>query len=224
VREHTRPVTPTAAGGASLRDFYRELHVADLYEVAVGQDAQGPWQEIDPNFRVYRVLPPESVIPTISGTFGRGGLSVETESEREEVKTYLALLAAKAEEKEEEEEAEEKGEGENLLLLGHAAIAERAELIARSANPIAVEAHAFEFEGKRYDEPGQAVLHSLPHPDRPGRFVTLFHGNGDAGWSRLRLIRYYARDSTVVWDGDAVVARGLFEPSRKIRDGGEGKR
>ena len=86
VREHTLPVTPDDLGRSAARDFYRKHRVEDLFEVAIGEDQEGPWREIDPNFLVYRVLPPDRIIPTIAGTFGRGGLTVDTGSDREEVR------------------------------------------------------------------------------------------------------------------------------------------
>jgi hypothetical protein len=206
VREHTLPLTPSDLGGPAVRDFYRNNQVEDLFEVAIGEDREGPWREIDPNFLVYRVLPPNQIIPTVAGTFGRGGVTVETESDREEVKEFVAQLP-------------EKDGGENLLIIGHAAIQKRAGLIERCANPIVIGEHSFEIDGTVFDAPDQAVLHSMPYPNRPGRFITIFHSNGDGGWSHLRLIRFYTRDSTVAWEGDEVVARGTFEPSRKIHEG-----
>jgi hypothetical protein len=203
VREHTVPVTPDDLGGSAVRDFYRKHRIENLVDVAIGEDREGPWREIDPNFLVYRVLPPDRIIPTVAGTFGRGGLTVETGSDREEVKAFVARLP-------------EEGGGENLLIIGHAAIQKRASLIGECANPIAVGEHSFEIDGTVFDEPGQAVLHSMAHPNRPGRFITIFHSNGDRGWSRLRLIRFYTRDSTIAWEDDEVVARGTFEPSRRI--------
>jgi hypothetical protein len=211
VREHAVPATPDDLGRVSVRDFYRKYQVENLFDVAIGEDYEGPWEEIDPNFLVYRVLPPDQIIPTIAGTFGRGGLTVDTVSDREEVRRFLANLP-------------EKRDGENLLIIGHAAIQKKASLIAQCANPIVVDEHSFEIEGTVFDEPGQAVLHSMPHPNRPGRFITIFHSNGDRGWSRLRLIGFYTRDSTVAWKDDEAVARGTFEPSRKIRERRGGRR
>ena len=71
-----------------------------------------------------------------------------------------------------------------------------------------------------FDSPARTqsapVLHTMPHPDSPGRFITVFHANGADGWSRLRLVPFYTRDSTIVWEEDEVVARRLFEPDRRI--------
>jgi|GEM_PF-2615267 len=56
----------------------------------------------------------------------------------------------------------------------------------------------------------------MHHPGHPGRFVTIFHSNGEADRSWLRLIRFYNRDSTIVWEGDQVVERRSFEPDRRL--------
>jgi hypothetical protein len=205
VREHDVPATPADPGTATLQEFYRRYSVERLFEVASGADEIGPWKEIDPNFLMYRALPPNQIIPTMAGTFGRGGVRVETLSVRDEVKRYLERL-----------DEEDEGDGENLLLIGHAAIHAKAPLIAKCPNPIVVGEDSFELDGRVYDGPSQAVLHSMPHPELPGRFITVFHSNGERGWRRLPLIRFYGRDSSVVWEGDEVVAREVFEPSRRI--------
>jgi hypothetical protein len=206
VREHSRPNTPTDLSGDAAREFYRVNRIEGLYDVATGEDEDGPWKEIDPNFRAYRVLPPGQIIPTITATFGHGRLTVKTRSSRAEVASFRAHL-------------QEQEGGDNFLLIGHAAIRENEELIARTANPIVVGRDFFEIEGRVFDKPTQAVLHNMPHPDKPGHVITVFHSNGDPGWSRLRLIRFYTRDTTIVWEDDAAITRGVFEPSRKIHAG-----
>ena len=77
--------------------------------------------------------------------------------------------------------------------------------------------HGFRLAGKTWDGAVNAVLHTMHHPDRPGRYITVFLANGDAGWSRLRLIRFYARDTSIVWEGEKVIDRRAFEPDRRIR-------
>jgi hypothetical protein len=60
----------------------------------------------------------------------------------------------------------------------------------------------------------------MQYPGRPGRFITVFHTNSDAGWSRLRVIIFYARDTTVVWEEGRVIDRRVFEPDRRIHASG----
>ena len=74
--------------------------------------------------------------------------------------------------------------------------------------------------GVTYDKPAQTVLHTMQYPGRPGRFITVFHTNSDADWGRLRLILFYARDTTVVWEDGRVIDRGVFEPDRRVAASG----
>lgn len=162
-----------------------------------------PWLEVDPEFKLYRVLPPEQLIPTISGTFGPGGVMALTNENRDEVSRYMSRVN--------HEES-----GENALLIGAGAIKHFVAQIEKTANPIMLGDGSFTIDGTKYDQPGQAVLHTMAHPERPGRFITVFHANTDEGWSRLRLINFYTRDTTIVWDMGKVIHREVFEPDRRI--------
>jgi hypothetical protein len=75
---------------------------------------------------------------------------------------------------------------------------------------------SFTVGGVTYDKPAHTVLHTMQYPGRPGRFITVFHANGDAGWSRLRVVLFYSRDTTIVWEDGRVIDRGVFEPDRRI--------
>ncbi|MCP3906338.1 MAG: M1 family metallopeptidase [Planctomycetes bacterium] len=204
VREHTVPRTvPPSASPDLPRAFARQYAAAmesDLVSIASVDDEH---VEIDPDFRLYRVLPPEHIVPTIAGTLGRGGVAVRADSDRPEIAAYR-------------EQLEIDDAGENLLVIGHESARAVADLFARTTDPIVVRPGSFTVGGKTYSEPEQAVLHTMQHPDRPGRFVTVFHANGDAGWSRLRLIRFYSRDTTIVWSGRRVLERRVFEPDRRL--------
>jgi len=135
----------------------------------------------------------------VAGTTGTGGLAVEADTSHPETGEFVARLDATS-------------TGENLLLIGADSIRARADLIRRTTDPIVVTRDAFTIGGVTYDGPAQAVLHTMQYPGRPGRFITVFHSNGDAGWSRLRLVLFYTRDSTIVWDLAQVIDRRVFEP------------
>jgi len=203
VRRHTVPETPATIRDGTISKFFQQYSGFEVIDLGLGRDERGDYKVLDPEFRVYRILPPDQIIPTIAGTTGRGGVRIETTSDRGEVEQYLARMA-------------HDDEGENLLLIGREAIRARADLIERTPNPIAVTEGAFEVGGTTYAGAGQAVLHSMPHPDRPGRFITVFHANGEAGWRRLRLVNFYTRDSTVVWEDGRTIERTVFEPSRRL--------
>jgi hypothetical protein len=155
--------------------------------------------EADTAYMQYRVLPPQQIIPTVAGTTGKGGMAVEADASRPQINEFLERTTAPA-------------SAENLMLIGADSIAERADLIRRTTDPIAIAGDGFTVGGVSYDGPGQAVLHTMQYPGRPGRFISIFHSNGETGWSRLRLILFYTRDSTIVWDDGQVIARRVFEP------------
>ncbi|MHC4211550.1 MAG: M1 aminopeptidase family protein, partial [Planctomycetota bacterium] len=193
VREHTVPKTipgdPARARAEFAAQFERGWHVVPE---ATGGGRDG--FEIDADFTLYRILPPEQVIPTVVGTTGAGGLAVEADRSRPAVEAFLGRL-------------EPDPAGENLLILGGEMVRPRADLIERTSDPIRVGDGSFTVGGVTYDAPSQTVLHTMQYPGRPGRFITVFHSNGDAGWSRLRLILFYSRDTTIVWDDGRVIDR-----------------
>jgi len=201
VREHTVPQTPVSDDRPALAEFRLNYPFGPARWFTTSEDKR--WMEIDPQFYFYRVLPSDQIVPLIGGTFGPGGARTITAETRREVATYMQQFP-------------DSGAGENLLIIGAEAINEHADLISRSSDPITVTAHSFTVGGETYDRPNQAVLHTMQHPDRPGRFITVFHSNGDAGWARLRMIIHYRRDTTIVWEEQRVLARRTFEPDRRI--------
>lgn len=205
VHRHLVPETRSGSASDPLAAFAAQYPRGTAVEARHERDAEGRHLvEIDPDFRLYRVLPPAQLVPTIAGTQGPGGVRVETRETRSEVASYLPQL-----------DADENGE--NLLLIGRDAVAARADLLARSADPIVPgDGEDFTVGGRTWPGRTHAVLHTMPHPDRPGRFVTVFLAGDDAGWSRLRLIGFYARDTTIVWEGEQVVERRVFEPDRRL--------
>jgi hypothetical protein len=202
VREHTVPRTipgdPANVRAEFAAQYERGGH-AVTEEFSRGTDAF----EIDPDFTLYRVLPPEQVIPTVVGTTGAGGLVLEADRSRPQVQSFLGQI-------------EVDPSGENLMILGAASAHARAELLKRTTDPILVGEGSFTVGGVTYDKPAQTVLHTMQYPGRPGRYITVFHPNSDADWGRLRLILFYSRDTTVVWEDGKVIHRGVFEPDRRI--------
>jgi hypothetical protein len=207
VREHTVPVTVPASATDDVVAAFSAQYERGRCEVTVAYDGTPGMCEIDPEFMLYRVLPPEQIIPTVAGTTGLGGLVLEADRSQPAVQSL-------------EQQVEVDPSGENLLLIGAGAIGAHRDLIAQTTDPIEVTEGAFTIGGVSYDGPDQAVLHTMQYPGRPGRFITVFYSNGDAGWSRLRLIRFYSRDTTIVWDGGEVIARRVFEPDRRIHTTG----
>ena len=164
-------------------------------------------EDPDKAYMQYRVLPPQQIIPTVAGTTGKGGMAVEADASHPQTNEFLTRLKVDA-------------SGENLLLIGADSIADRADLLRHTTDPIVITRDAFTVGSVIYDGLRQAVLHTMQYPGRPGRFITVFHSNGEAGWSRLGMILFYTRDSTIIWDDGQVIARRVFEPDVRNRTAG----
>ena len=201
VRSHTVPTTPDGEDGRGFGEFIQQFSGDEVTDLIRARNGEQVVQEYDPDFRVYRVVPPAQIIPTIAGTLSTGEVRARSHDPRADA--YITRLTVS-------------DDSPHLLLLGHEAIREHAALIGRCAVPIEVGEGWFVIDGERYDDPGQAVVHTMHHPDHPGRFVTLFHANDAAGWSRLPMIGFYTRDTTVIWQGSAVQQRAVYEPVRMV--------
>jgi hypothetical protein len=202
IRAHPVPRTPRELSSESIAEFKASLAPGqDVLIVTAGRDPD--LYEIDPAFETYRVLPAEQIVPLIGGTMGRGGLLTVTSEDRPEVVSFMRQVPSDL-------------SGENILIIGADAIRQRSDLIDRTGDPITVTERSFAVGGTTYDKPSQAVMHTMQHPDRPGRFITVFHSNGEVGWQKLRLMIHYRRDTTVVWEDGDVLTRRVFEPNRRI--------
>jgi len=207
IDEHTRPEVRPELGKEAAEDLRAQLAPGQHLDAVRTMDSSGTWIEIDPRFYTYRVLPAERIVPTLAGATGRGGTRfVADESEHPSIAPFVERVART-----------DPDSGENLFIIGKEAARKRRELIEQTSDPLTFDADSFTVAGQRYVGASQAVLHTMRHPDRPGRFITLFLANGESGWNRLPYMTFYTRDTTVVWDGRSVTARRVYEPDRRIR-------
>ncbi len=216
VHTHTVPLTidPNTSNQVDGK-FKTQEELIEWFAKQISPDQKIPFRisstdistgkiEIDPNFKIYRALPAEHVVPTIGGTKGIGGMRIETGDEsRDEITSFLKYN-------------ESDSNGVNLLLIGLDAIYQQNDLITRCDDTVRVGNGWFEVGDEVYDKPGQAMLHTMAYPDRPGRFISVFAANDIEGWAKLRYIGYYTRDTTVIWEDGDVIKRRTHEPSRLI--------
>ena len=186
VREHVVPMTTADLQPTAMLELERRLS-EDGSEVL-----------IDPEFHHYRLFPHQQTSPTIAGTLG-DGVTIRVDEDLPVGSDVTGWMA-------------ETTKGDSLLLVGEGVIAEVEGRIQRTDDPIIIDDDSFAVAGRVWDQPGQSVLHTMHDPDHPGRYLTVFHSNGDLGWERLRLIWYYGKDTTVVWDGNETVLRRVHEP------------
>ena len=182
------------------------LQASPPQELNVIHDAVGGWVEVDPDCRFYRLFPLDQTSPTISGTIG-GGVTITVDSAMPAASDVTAWMA-------------DIDVGDNMLLVGPESIAAHADQIARAADTIVFDEESFTIDGTRWAGKDQSILHTMHDPDHAGRYITIFHSNGEMGWDRLRYIWYYGKDTTVVWDGAETVLRRAHEPDAKLRTDG----
>ncbi|MBT5381921.1 MAG: hypothetical protein HOL13_03675 [Phycisphaerae bacterium] len=190
VRNHYAPMTST------------DMTTTAVQKLEVVHDVNGKWINVDPACRHYRLLPHNQTSPTIAGTLGSGTTIQVDEGmpAAEDVTAWMADVES----------------GPSVLLVGAQSIASHRERIARAGDTIIFDDGSFTVAGTRWDGEGQSVLHTMHDPDFPGRYITVFHSNGDVGWDRLRFMWYYGKDTTVVWDGDETVLRRAHEPDARL--------
>lgn len=203
IHDRALPRTPTTADPSALAAFEASVAPGQRVELRRGSDAHGAWVEVDPDFRIWRVLPPEQLVPLLGAVLGAEGVRLEA-PDRPEVAPLREAIAPTA-------------DGANLFLVGADAVAAQADRLARAANPIVAGPGWFEVGGTRWEQPEASVLHVLADPDAPGRAIAVFLANGEPGWRRLPLAVHYRRDTTIVWMNDQVVERRTFEPDRRLR-------
>jgi Peptidase family M1 domain len=165
--------------------------------------------EIDPTFDVYRLMPANQVLPTINNTLAEELHFVVGDERPQAADQFIARYP-------EATHSPQPVSNRNLFILGTAGAGAVSKALALASNPVAVGEGWFEVDGKRYDKPTQAMLHSFRHPDESGRYATLFVSNGEVGWQKLRLVTHYRRDTTIVWEDGEVITRLVHEPDRRV--------
>jgi hypothetical protein len=171
--------------------------------------------ELDPDYRLFRRLKPDEIMPTSSVTRRTDKLLIVV-PDGELAEGYRVLLDATKrgvlgdddEPKKGHEvfvrEAREIETGDltrsSVLVLGdavrHPAVL---DLLARSRCPVSWNPDGFRIGEDEYSGPRQAVYLTVHHPDVPQGGVTVYYGNGDSALSNARVLGYYA-NSLLVFD------------------------
>ncbi|HEB60637.1 MAG TPA: hypothetical protein ENJ06_02330 [Phycisphaeraceae bacterium] len=174
------------------------------------KDRQATQLEIDPDFDIYHLLPPEQIIPTITDTLaGTIHFVLADQDKRQETSEFTSWFDGVT--------ISDKDDGRsNLFILGSGGAKNCGKLLKNAANPIETGKGWFKVGGQKYDGVNQSVLHTMKDPTNPNRYITVFTANGDVGWKKLRLVTHYRRDTTVVWDNGRVIRRIVHEPDRKV--------
>jgi hypothetical protein len=160
--------------------------------------------EVDPEFETLRLLPPELLMPTLSGL--APPLDLVVVGDHDDLAGY-AVASAAVEERygktgrlvRSERFVPELLDDGHVLLLGRAALDEEVQRLFAPSG-VEVWARGFEITPVRYVSPGDAVLACIRNPRKPGAFVCLYWGNADAALERADLLPFYGGNSLLVFD------------------------
>jgi hypothetical protein len=72
---------------------------------------------------------------------------------------------------------------------------------------------SFSFERRVMMGPENSILVTFANSERPGRFISVYHGNSPAALARSRYIFFYGWDSYLFFSGGRMTERGMFPPA-----------
>jgi hypothetical protein len=194
-------------------------------EVNVPVDVMPLSVEVDPDYHVFRKIPPEKVVPTTAST--RHGSSLATVMPAGDVAEKYRTLRGIFESSFEEDGEFVRYDVGNIM---QGALAERCVLILGQAVhdpyvsaflsaiefPVRFGETGFELHNVTYNEPGYALLCTVRHPDVPGGGVTVIYGNTDDAIPRPWNIPMYDR-SLVIFKNQRPILRHDFELKEAVR-------
>ncbi len=186
--------------------------------------------ELDPDYRLFRRLKPDEIMPTSSVTRRADELLIVTPSD-EPAEGYQVLIDAHRRDDDDSEEEHEVTlrradkvdadalAGTSVVILGDAVHQPAVrELLARTRCPVKWTEDGFVVEGQEYFGPRQAVYLTVHHPELADGGVTVYFGNSPAALSNARVLGYYT-NSLLVFDtpeGSAEIDSGESMPRAEV--------
>ena len=218
------PVRLAPAGeGASPGPLEVELRPGSgSQEVHLATSTPPQSLELDPDYLTLRRLPPQLLMPDLSGITNERPLNLVRAAGDDAAYDSLAEDVRKR--YEQGGEVHELAAGElrpQQLHHGHALVLGRAARVPAVAellkgSPVALTEHGFAVRGQSYEQPGQALLVCLRNPRDAGAVICLYLGNSPEALTRSYLVPFYGGNSLLVFDGGSPVLREDFELAERV--------
>ncbi len=176
--------------------------------------------EVDPEFETLRRLPPELLMPTLSGLAPPFDLVLI--AGEDDLAGYATAASAVEERYGKAGQVERRQRFEPALLdRGHVLLLGRAALddeVRRLFAPegVGLRDRGFEVASVRYVSDADALLACVRNPRLAGAFVCLYWGNADDALERADLLPYYGGNSLLVFDRGQPFVRRDFEAIERI--------
>jgi hypothetical protein len=179
---------------------------------------------VDPDHHVFRKIGADEITPCLNVLLedpGKIFVLPDAGPEGEESRKIYANLAEMAKERKGGKilSPKEFAGGDlpdaSLILLGDTwKLPVFSKLLSGLSGALRFKDVSFFLDGKRVGEDDDSLLLTLPHPSRPGRWVSLYFGASGAALSRARYIFFYGWDSYILFKKGRPQVRGNFLPVR----------
>lgn len=163
--------------------------------------------ELDPDYHVFRKVPPAVIVPTTASTRHGDKFTVVLPSDGSP-EAYAAVRNVFESSFEERERTTIRAGEPNetalakrcVLVLGDAVHDPYiAAFLSAVEFPVTWDADGFEVSGVRYDAPNDGILCTIAHPGLPGGGITVVYGNSEAGIPKPMNVPMYEH-SLVIFD------------------------
>ena len=218
----TLPYTVMAEDGKQLVEGVLGMSDVDASFCVAGPEAYpDATVELDPEWHMFRRVPLECQEPCLNLVMNDPDAIVVYPSAKDEMSDELAklveVIAVSGRETAviaDREFTAKMVSGHSLLALGgggaNSAWARIRELIPMES--FTANSRSFTIGRRVYDGEGMSVLATFAHPQSPGKFISVYHGNSAAALARARYIFFYGWDSFVVFLDGRLAERGMFPP------------
>lgn len=173
--------------------------------------------ELDPDYHLFREIPPPLILPTTASTkSGHAFVSITPSGEAATAYEQIQSNFANSFEPGEKIEATAGGVEADVfaercvLVLGEAVFDPYAAAFLSAIQfPVQFVQGGFVLDGREYRDPGDAILATAAHPNVPGGGVTVVYANSPEAVPNAMAIPMYDRSIVVFQGGRAVVRKDL---------------
>jgi aminopeptidase N len=177
---------------------------------------------LDPEWNTMRRVPAVALEPCLNAVLNEEGAVVVYPSGADEMSTELLKLVDVIESAgrgltllPDSQFTAEVAEGHSLFILGGSGVNRAWDQLGGliPAGTLTTNEKSFSFQRRVFMSPEDSILATFVNPQRPGQFISVYHGNSPAALARSRYIFFYGWDSYLLFNAGRLTERGMFPPA-----------
>ncbi len=174
---------------------------------------------LDPEWHIFRRVPPVAQEPCLNMVLNEPGAVVVYPTGTDEISTELIKLAGVIQAGgrnlnivPDTEFNRQMLQEHSVFILGGSATNRAWELAGDLIPPetFTTNQKSFSFKRRVMMAPEDSILVTFANGERPGRFISVYHGNSPAALARSRYIFFYGWDSYLFFSGGRMTGRGML--------------